>query len=35
MKDDMREIKLRVNAMKNGKTTIILKISHLTGLPAE
>ena len=35
MKDDVREIKLRVNTLKNGKTTIIQQISHLTGMAAE
>ena len=35
MKDDVREIKSRVNTLEAGQATIIQQIGHLTGMAAE
>jgi hypothetical protein len=35
MKDDVRDIKSRVNTLEAGQATIIQQIGHLTGMAAE
>jgi len=35
IKDDVREIKSRVNTLEAGQATIIQQIGHLTGMAAE
>lgn len=35
IKDDVREIKSRVNTLEAGQATIIQQIGHLTGMSAE
>ena len=35
MKDDVREIKSRVNTLEAGQATIIQQIGHLAGMAAE
>jgi len=35
MKDDVREIKSRVNTLEAGQATIIQQIGHLTGMAAK
>ncbi|MEQ1558068.1 MAG: hypothetical protein ABL933_03900 [Methyloglobulus sp.] len=35
IKDDVREIKSRINTLEAGQATIIQQIGHLTGMAAE